>query len=133
MKTLDVQVAHGWWSQGKPGAVIRVDYHAIGSPRLSRLVVSVSFDKNCPDQNSGLLGEQAGGAEMLSDEAVIIMASNHPDWLMGKDLSHILAVLEDRYDEPPDDLWAAREDLRVFVEALHTPIGQWEEEVAYAA
>lgn len=161
MKTLEVQVAHGWWSQGKPGAVIRVDYYAIGSPELSRLVVSVSPGKNCPHQvdakeehrqlaeiqavtiadyaahwsmmYAGLLSEHTGGGEMLSDEAVMILASNHPDWFMGHDLSEILSALEARYEEPPDELFLAREDLRVFVEALHSPFGEWREEVAYAA
>lgn len=159
MTPFNVQVAHGWWSQGNPGAAIRVNYYAIGSPELSHLVVSVSPEKDCTlqvnaneehlqlgeiragtiadyaahwsAQYAGLLSQYTGGGEILSDEAVMILASNHPDWFMGKDLVHILSVLEERYDEPPDELWAAREDLRVFVEALSSP--GWEEEVAYAA
>lgn len=167
MKELNVQVAHGWWSQGMPEAILHVNYYAIGSPELSRLVVSVSPEKNClhqvncneehlqlaeipavtiadyaahwSAQYTGPLSEHTGGGEMLSDEAVMILASNHPDWFMGKDLVHILSVLEERYDDPPDEIWAAREDLRVFVEALLEPFGEWEvdereeEEVAYAA
>lgn len=162
MKSLNVQVAHGWWMEGPKDEVNRVDYYAIGSPELSRLVVSVSLKRDgtpSVDANeehrqlaeiraasiadyaahwsalyAGLLSEHAGGGEMLSDEAVMILASNHPDWFMSKDLIHILSVLEEGYVSLSDDLWGALEDLQVFVEALQAPLGEWEEEeVAYAA
>ena len=79
--------------------------------------------------------DDSGGGEILSDEAVIILASYHPDWFMGRDLCHILSVIdEDDAETLSDDLFAAREDLRVFVEALSSPLSEWEEEeVAYAA
>jgi hypothetical protein len=153
MKVLSVQVAHGWWTEGQSEETDRVDYYAIGAPEPSRLVVNVSLRKDgSPCVNpikehtqlaevraasvadyaahwsmlyAGLLSEHTGGGEMLSDEAVIILASIHPDWFMGRDLCHILSAVEDEDDKTlGDELSAARDDLRVFVEALHSQSGE---------
>lgn len=163
MKALKIQIAHGWRTERQGGELIRVDYYAIGSPELSNLVVSVPLGAdgsqrvNANEEHAHLAQLQAdtiadyaaiwaaqyaypeqtddsGGGEILSDEAVIILASYHPDWFMGRDLCHILSVIdEDDAETLSDDLFAAREDLRVFVEALSSPLSEWEEEVAYAA